>query len=128
MELEIQHLAPYLPYDLYFIDKDGIRDNMKSISTEIKLINMGWGKALELNELRPILRPLSDYTGKRTGGSVSKELQCSLSVVHEIWDLADGTKHVNEITYGCIQAMNRNHIDYNLLIKSDKAIDINTLK
>lgn len=77
--------------------------------------------------LLPVLHPLSEYAGNITGGEVSKKLQCSLSIVHEIWSLEDGEKHLYEITHGCMSVMNRNLIDYKKLIKKGEAIDINTL-
>ena len=61
MKLELKHLAPYLPYQLkYNNTKNNNTYTMRSISTEINMVDFGWGDAMELNEVKPILRPLSD--------------------------------------------------------------------
>lgn len=75
-----------------------------------------------------ILRPLSDFAGKRTGKDVMNELECSLKVVHEIWELENRYKTLNQISYECYMVMCKNLIDFNRLIKHDLAIDMNLNK
>ncbi len=63
MKLEIKHLAPYLAYGLKYVDKDTKEiKTMRSVSTEINMIDFGWGNAHELTEFKPILRPMSDLS------------------------------------------------------------------
>ena len=69
MELEVKHLAPYLPYGLKLqyvvrekVEKTGI---MKSIihnedETHPTKVSIEWGDAEHIWMFKPILRPLSD--------------------------------------------------------------------
>ena len=54
--LKINHLAPYLPYELIMRDSDGIYKEDRILIFE----NMKW----LLSNGQPILRPLSDLTKK----------------------------------------------------------------
>ena len=62
-KLELEHLAPYLPYGLKYIDDDVDKIvELHNLDTGIGLVNFGWGDAKNLYEIKPILRPLSDLT------------------------------------------------------------------
>ena len=77
-ELEIKHLSAYLSYRLKYIDKDsGKIETMRSIGTEINLVDMGWGNAHELSEFKPILRPLSDL--------LDKENEAIIDIYNKSW-------------------------------------------
>ena len=122
MKLELKHLAPYLPYKLKIsYSNPRVHWNIMSPNHLSDLGNDDFG------QFKPILRPLSEYYKGKTGGVVMKELGCSLTVAHELWDLASGDKALSQISYECIEVMNRNHIDYNYLIDKGLAIDINTI-
>jgi hypothetical protein len=62
MELEIKHLAPYLPYGLTFLieskhdSKEPNINELKSIDIGLKMVNFGWGNAKYFTEIRPILK------------------------------------------------------------------------
>jgi len=68
MELELKHLAPYLPYKLELLieseagSSEPNIEQLKAIDTEINMVNFGWGNAKELSEIKPLLRPLSQLT------------------------------------------------------------------
>ena len=61
MKLEMKHLALYLPFKMKY--KNTKNDNiytMRSLSSEIEMVDFGWGDAMELQEVIPILKPMSD--------------------------------------------------------------------
>lgn len=63
MKLELKHLAGYLPYGLKY--KNTKNDNIhtaRTLSTEINMVDFGWGDAMDMHEVIPIFRPLSDLT------------------------------------------------------------------
>lgn len=79
------------------------------------------------NSIKPILRPLSDYF-RKTGKQVMDELNCSLDVVQEIWELTDGRKKLDQISVKTYNVMRENQIDFNRLIEAGLAADINTIE
>ena len=66
MKLEIKHLAPYFTYKLKYMCLSEINSKepnifeLKCLDTLINMVNFGHGNAKELDEIKPILRPLSD--------------------------------------------------------------------
>ena len=117
MKLELKHLAPYLPYGLKYIDKDSKKlETMRSISTEINLIDMGWGNAHDLKEFKPILRPLSDLTEEYVSKKTIEDYKFCSSI--------DITKC---LTYHSLTYLLSLHFDVFGLIEKGLAIDINTL-
>ena len=61
MKLELKHLAPYLPFKMkYKNTKNDKIYTMRSLSSEINMVDFGWGDAMEFNEVIPILKPMCD--------------------------------------------------------------------
>lgn len=146
MKLEIQHLAPYLPYGLKakterlgIFTIDGFRTiknddiSLKSNDTHIGFIN----------EITPILRQLSDLTkeievdGKRF---ILAELLWSIEAIEEddfkkygeipsYWKLS--IKEIKEslytVDYGDFKKLVEYHFDVFGLIEQNLAVDFNTL-
>ena len=136
MKLEIKHLAAYLPYGLKIQGQTHGEIAELSCLTETTVnIKVGgldrdftYGMWADIFEIKPILRPLSDFGGKRIGKDVKQELKCSLDIVYELWDFKRGSKTLEEISYGLFLVMCQNHIDFNKLIEKGLAIDINTIE
>jgi hypothetical protein len=106
MKLELKHLAPYLPYELKYMD-----------------IPEGWNEQRELNirtidwlltDGKPILRPLSDFNYREVYGYPNREMFYkdveNQTIMVKIW---------NELL--------TDHIDVFGLIEKGLAIDINTI-
>ena len=52
MKLELKHLAPYLPFKMkYKNTKNDKIYTMRSLSSEINMVDFGWGDAMEFNEV-----------------------------------------------------------------------------
>jgi hypothetical protein len=126
MKLELKHLAPYLPYDLQIFVPAHIGEHILDMTTEEEIKTMGVVSMMVMTNgsqnYKPILRPPSDFSGKRTAGEVRIELDCSLDCVYEIWDLAGNDKSLEKISYETILVMCKNHIDFQGLIDKGLAI------
>ena len=122
IKLEIKQIAAYLPYRLKYLDKDTNElTTMRSISTEINLIDMGWGNAHDLKEFKPILRPLSDLTKDIEEGKPM------FFPSHQLIKHIEKEQDIFNCSYSEIDYLIRNHFDLFGLIDAGLAIDINTL-
>jgi hypothetical protein len=61
MELQIQHLAPYLPYNLYFIMSEGIKLPMSGLKESVIFVHDGYNSSIHYKGARPLLMPLSHF-------------------------------------------------------------------
>ena len=132
MELELKHIAAYLPYDLkaQSISTKQVRIvTWTHFSYNIQTVGINHliCEGLLLDKHKPILRPLSMYCGKMIAKDAMKLLNCDVSVVHEIWELQDGTKSLDQISVKTYNVMCENHVDFDRLIDANLAVDINTL-
>jgi len=100
-------------------------DNHTTLKVGIKSQGL---KSLSPNQIKPILRPLSDYCKKGTTiKNVMDSLDCSRLVVCQLWDLYDRRLDLKAVKLETYEIMCKNHIDFNRLIEKGLAIDINTL-
>lgn len=130
MKLELKHLAPYLPYGLknqraFHKPKviDGIVGNQVYFGDTI----------LFINQIQPILRPLSDLTNVILDSEMRKLGHSShidwVTIEREHWISFYGRcKWLNDIPYVIINFLFENHYDVFGLIDKRLAININTLK
>lgn len=130
MKLKIEHLAPYLPYELKYIDKDSKKvEVMRSISTEINLIDMGWGNAHELKEFKPILRPITDISYEEIENLgyryEVRELDCG---EYMIFRDADNSSNPLKWAFEDVQKLFEWNFDVFGLIKKGLAIDVNSIE
>jgi hypothetical protein len=119
MKLELKHLAPYLTYGLNLV-------NNVNRKRELTIAYLNYWNESTI-EIKPILRPLSDFnTG--IAKDIMKDLDCSYIVVSDIWSLEDGSLNLKDVRLETYEAMCKNYIDFNKLIEKGLAIDINTLE
>jgi len=127
-KLEMKHLAPYSPYKLKCDTRRGVME-MFGLATYGAIFMDGYAQIeLELDEINPILRPLSDYCGDVLGGRVMKLLGCNMDVVVDIWELHRGDMELKDTPYRTYECACRNHIDLFGLIEDGLAVNINDLK
>lgn len=146
MQLELKHLAAYLPYGLKLISESEHESSepniydLNSIDVGVKMVNFGWGAAKELTEIKPILRPLSDLTkeievnGKKiitahelvkiSDGWISDDENFSQWIYNYFNDISKYPKYIHDLLTECLL---KNHFDIFNLIPNGLAIDINTL-
>ena len=137
MELEIKHLAPYLPYGLNVVhifrskkeyhklvkcdhsnvDIIGVGSFLQDRNTYQPMINVG------LNKIKPILRPLSDLM--KTGNNDMSDLPYDFTDVQESM-LMKNELH-EQVCWRAVNILFRYHYDVFGLIEKGLAIDINTL-
>lgn len=132
MELELKHIAPYLPFRLKLNTEDGIVE-LNSIDTELKTLNFGCGKAKELHEIKPLLHPLSKldlvirnefekYDGLAHGKHDEEiiNLFCEENGIDDLVSNLD----VKSLRYECVEYMFKNHYDVFSLIPAGLAEEI----
>ena len=140
MNLELKHLAPYLPYGLKWTCPFGGQDRMTGIITDNIIIDSNGTEindSIDLtytkgNRSKPILRPLSDLNKKiqkaefymsfydhleRINPSTYKTQNCAL--------MLDGAIEMQY--YNDYQFLFEHHFDVFGLIEKGLAIDINTI-
>ena len=138
MKIELKHLAPYLPYGLKVqyleLDENGMQEggiaNLQGlycdddIATFSDCMDYYFGQDNDV-EIKPILRPLSDYTDI-TSKSMS-DLDCDLTDQMDIQEFALKKMSLSSLLYSSFDVLTRNHVDIFGLIPEGLAIDINTL-
>lgn len=130
-ELELKHLAHYLPYKLIIeYGKEDYRVMNAGPGSSSNWIGINAIIQRQSAKVRPIpiLHPLEEYAGKTTMAEIKDKLNCDNDTVYQIWDLYDGSRNIEKITYKTYKVMCKNHVDFNGLIEKELAIDINTLK
>jgi hypothetical protein len=137
MELKLEELLPYLRYRLKCLnqnlpDTEMVVEELIGVSNHITwsgIFNARHGSNhIPICGIKPILKPFSYFSGKRICRDVMEELQCDLDSVHELWQLEDGSKTLEQIKVKTYNVMCKNHIDFNRLIEKGLAININTLE
>lgn len=146
MKIELKHLAPYLPYKLTGVSKEGSTfylatgNNMLGRGVEDRDIGTWLSTGI-----KPILRPLSDLTkelyyelsgktekdsfgfwyGKHNGGSDKRDYIYHSGYSSRQYFLCDG---YGQFTYKMMEFFLEHHFDIFGLIPEGLAIDINTIK
>lgn len=134
MKIELKHLAPYLPYKLTGVSKEGSAfylatgNNMLGRGVEDRDIGTWLSTGI-----KPILRPLSDLTKEeykneiliRWGGGLYDYAKTRWLV--DIINDMQYTAH-NSLRYDFIEFLSEYHFDVFGLIPEGLAIDINTIK
>lgn len=138
MNLELKHLAPYLPYDLEYAQKKESYTTEEFyfvkkgvISTKGVVGNVN--SILDTNFYFPILKPISDfsllvieefekYDGKRNGKANEEiiNLFCEENGVDEIIE----NIVLSSLPYECIDFIFKNHYDFFGLISQGLAVSI----
>tara|TARA_R110001632_G_scaffold117450_1_gene229538 strand:- start:143 stop:514 length:372 start_codon:yes stop_codon:yes gene_type:complete len=123
MELELKHLAPYLPYGLKarFMhpvvkhQKTGVINNTYNLDDDVKL-SIDYSDDEHIWMYKPILRPLSDLT----------EYSYTIGSYFNLEDFKTCVynKEVSVLEW---EDLLKNHFDVFGLIEKGLAIDINTL-
>jgi len=134
MKLQLKHLSPYLPYGLKAIYNEENEENTvvtilgtcildKERHYQIKFKDGIVGLFIA-NDIKPILRPLSDFYESVEGVSFSNMITHGYH--NEFW--WDENFNVNQLMYHDLQLLLSKHCDVFGLIEKGLAIDINTLK
>lgn len=147
MELELKHLAHYLPfgfkvlraYNKEIMLLNGISAPYTIEAVELynyencALLAFGGGKIDEYDDFKPILRPLSDLTkeiehnGEKFVPYIKLYNDYPRLTKSEIGFLNDLIDKTLEIEYRIVQKLLEWHFDIHNLIENGLAININTL-
>lgn len=129
MELELKHLAPYLPYGVKIQGQThGDIEELTMLSENaiyVKSQNTTYyGAWADIMDIKPILRPLSDLTEIFYWDNL-QDGDCELDRerINEIKNSPRGHLKLYQSNY-----LFKHHFDIFGLIEKDLAIDINTLE
>lgn len=135
MELEVKHLAPYLPYSLKLqyvvrekVEKNGIMTSIvhNKNETHPTKVSIDWYNEEHIWMFKPILRPLSDLHSEFIIGdiypfnSLSKRSRMDL-------EENNGNPLIMKYAYEDIQILLEYHYDIFGLINKELAVDINSI-
>jgi hypothetical protein len=134
--LKLEHLAPYLPYQLKIEcnSQEEIKQNGNYISEMIELgiksITDNYGNNWNFN-IKPILRPLSDLTKEIEVNGVRFvpiDYNAFKNDKYHLTEFINGFAHYKSVKYGIIERLLEWHFDIFNLIPQKLAIDFNTLE
>ena len=114
MKLELKHLAPYLPYNLYMKHNSNEEPLIASINLTDRFYSM---PTAILENFKPILRPLSDLNNPEFYGLGENKKEYII-----------GKGYSADLIWDIWEYLFENHFDVFGLIENNLAIDINTLK
>lgn len=126
--LKLEELAHYLPYGLIVMLREEIIEIHGLNILSDRIISYDIDKKLnecETELIKPLLKPLSNY--KSIVSIPMNNLGMDVSTQIELTEFANKEKSLGSISYKLYEEMCRNHIDFNGLIESGLALDINTL-
>ena len=131
MKLELKHLAPYLPYKLKLIPDCGNDGKLTSLDAEIGYVNFGWGDAFKIEDVKPVLRPLSDLLKYVWQEGEQFKVFKTFGLIDELEDqmewIGEGRFFTQEIPYEIMEVLFEGHFDVFDLLGEGLATDINTL-
>lgn len=137
-KLTLEHLAPYLPYNLKAEMLDYKSDYVGKQYDEIIGVHqwdkhyLYWsaltigGSKPNIESIKPLFRLLSDYTDINSPSM--SDLNTDLDIQMEICDLSNKKIHYRSLSYGTALTCFKAHIDVFRLIDKGLAIDINTVE
>jgi len=131
MELESKHLAPYLPYGLKFQtnNTDIVElSSLSDVSVNIKGRTYIYGAYCDISDVKPILRPMSDFDKIKNDFDLSTDFeQFYLPPSSDLCGINTSDKTYLSDMLTVTEFLFENHFDVFGLIESGLAIDINTL-
>ena len=137
MKLELKHIAPYLPYGLKFRNGKefdvvtGIDNN-----TVISLFRGHLANFTSIEEIKPILRPLSDLTKEiEVNGTKYESVEHYFEEIYytqtfhkQVKSIIQDERWINHCEYILVEFLFEHHFDVFGLIPQGLAIDFNTLE
>ena len=134
-QLQLKEIVGYLPYGLIYMAESAIDskepniDELKSIDTGLKMVNFGWGNAKNIDEIKPILFPISSLTEIREDlGFVPMEYldenYFANNLVSQCERIIEDARWIYHSDYSLIIKLYEWKIDIHNLIEKDLAISV----
>lgn len=125
MNLEIKHLAPYLPYGLK-IEHPTMMSGGRKISEMRNLgqtsIEISHRIYVQISSCKPLLRPLSDYAD--INSDAMNSLNCDMSEQIQISEFASKRISLSSVSVGAFDVLVSNHVDVFGLIDQGLALPL----
>ncbi len=145
MKLQLKHIAPYLPYKLFgkVYGKNTIDKLLGIYGTDGHTLTMSYrvnnhntvDYDCNINEFKPILRPLSDLTKEIEVNGENfvpiekvQDWNTSIDFAKEFEALLEDERWLSTTSYLLVELLFEWHFDVFGLIEEGLAIDINTLE
>lgn len=123
MKLEIKHLAPYLPYKLKALSIDGFSVSILGVDfTTNRILNINGDRTFTIAEIKPLLRPLSDYAD--INSDAMNSLNCDMSEQINLNEFAIGYICLGSLYQSTYDLCLKNHIDVFGLINQGLALPL----
>ena len=125
MKLELKHLAPYLPYGLKCSIHSELFPNpiLTGINGIFAYLNYhGANLSFEIEKIKPILRPLSDYAD--IDSDALCDINCDMSDQIQISEFASKRISLSAISVSAYNICLSNHIDVFGLIDQGLALPL----
>ena len=120
MKLQLEHLAPYLPYGLKFTDNFGHTRELSGLSIDGAMWHQEeYNYNSRLSETMPIFRPLSDLPNSEISDEFSEADYEYMETCQMFTDFS-----CSRIEYGRVLLLFENHFDVFDLIPAGLAIAI----
>ena len=122
MKLELKDLAPYLPYglDCYFTRNVKEENRIQKLISVLNIKENPCANLIHpLHQVKPILRPLSDY--EKINEILDEMSDYQIQMIDENPDL------LKRLSYDVMEKMFKNHIDVFGLIEKGLAINKNKI-
>jgi len=131
-QLQLKHLAPYFPFSLalwdYYDNKIDVLSGLDYIGDENVSIGVNFGKSRRLTEIKPILRPLSDFNQEeylKFKGIVGNTR--IFDTYWEHWTVSNIDLTTTIIEHCAFEYLCSEKFDVFNLIPKNLAIDVNSL-
>lgn len=125
MNLELKHLAPYLPYGLK-IEYPTIMSGVRKISEMRNLgqtsIEISHRIYVQISSCKPMLRPLSDYADIDSDAICN--INCDMSDQIQISEFASKRISLSAVSVGAFEILVSNHVDVFGLIDQGLALPL----
>lgn len=126
-KLTLEHLAPYLPYEtpimpLYRVMSMGLGYNERTLSIDVI-------HYFQIEDIKPVLRPLSDLTESDLFKNWNKEHSIELRYSKRVLLDVSSSTCIDIVGYplSFLTDLIKNHFDVFGLIEKGLAVDINTI-
>jgi hypothetical protein len=126
MKLELEDLAPYLPYGLIFLFDNEIY-SLDGLDVNGDVFNADSGE-IPIHLIKPILRPLSEYKNYKDILEQFSEYSEEQFVNSFFLDIGRSSNCMDSINYTIVSLMIKHNLDLFGLIEKGLAVDINTLQ
>ena len=123
MKLELKHIIPYLLHNLKALSIDGFSVSVLGVDfTTNRILNINGDRTFTIPEIKPLLRPLSDYAD--IDSNALCDINCDMSDQIQISEFASKRISLSSVSVGAFEILVSNHVDVFGLIDQGLALPL----